>query len=87
MSVEGGNEMPIPIIDDSESLLCFRHARQHYMKRGTEKIETGIECFIESFKQESCKRQLTTMFFIHATGLTYLCRACCSDLGSTECNV
>ena len=54
-------EMPSPLVDNNESILCLRYARRHQIRSGTKEIETRVECLVESFNQESVKKQLTSI--------------------------
>jgi hypothetical protein len=55
------DEMPSPLVDNNESILCLRYARRHHNRSGTEEIVTRVECLVESLNQESVKRQLTSI--------------------------
>jgi hypothetical protein len=55
------DEMPSPLVDNNESILCLRYARRHHVRSGTEEIETRVECLVESLDQESVKKQLTSI--------------------------
>jgi hypothetical protein len=55
------NEMPSPLVDNNESILCLRYARRHHIRSGTEEIEIRVECLVESLNQESVKKQLASI--------------------------
>ena len=55
------DEMPSPLVDNNESILCLRYARRHQIRRGAEEIETRVECLVESLNHESVKKQLTSI--------------------------
>lgn len=61
VGVDCVDEVPSPLVDNNESILCLRYARRRHIRSGTKQIETRVECLVESLKQESVKNQLISI--------------------------